>query len=277
VADYHYFPNQPPVVMHYEEQIVRPQAAALTQQERCDLYGAFSRTAPTLAPSSFEIGRQVVVRQRGREIAFPNPVPLIKFSHIAFDYENWLERKYALPGFVTVEAGDVVVDCGAYVGGFSLSAVNVAAQVHAFEPEQENFDCVARNFVGVENITLNHAGLYDETKTVTLHRSTSSVEHSLLVPDDGVVVDSVEIQVFSLHDYCAGHGIGGIDFLKLEAEGVELEVFDGLGEMRPRKLAIDVSAERDGQSPADQFIERLAGLGYETHRRWNVLFARRRS
>lgn len=276
MADY-YFPNQSPEVLRHEEGIVRPQAAELSQRERCDLYAAFSRMAPTLAPSTFEIDRQVIVRQRGREIAFPNPIPLIKFSHIAFGYEEWLEHKYALPGFVSVEPGDVVVDCGAYVGGFSLSAVKVAAEVHAFEPDPDNFACLLRNFAGVGNIRLNRAGLYDATKTVTLHLSASSVEHSLLLPDDGTVVETAEIQVFSLGEYCREHGIGRLDFLKLEAEGVELEAFEGLGEMLPRKLAIDVSPERDGESPADEFVERLSGLGFESRRRGNVLFAKHSS
>lgn len=273
----HYFPNQPPAVLRYEREFVRPQATGLSQPERCDLYAAFSQVAPTLAPSSFELGEQVIVHQRDREIAFPDPVPLVKFSHIAFGYEQWLEHKYSLPGFVSVEPGDVVVDCGAYVGGFSLAAVKVAAEVHMFEPDQANFDCVVRNFAGSDNVTLNRAGLYRETKTLTLHLSSSSVEHSLLLPDDGVVVDSVDIQVFALNDYCASREIDQIDFLKIEAEGVELEVFDGLGEMLPRKLAIDVSPERDGESPAVEFVERLVSRGYETLQRANVLFARRAS
>src|SRR5690349_22089033 len=46
-------------------------------------------------------------------------------------------------------------------------------------------------------------------------------------------------------------------YTTLFRSGVELEVFDGLGDMLPRKLAIDVSPERNGESPADEFQSRL--------------------
>jgi hypothetical protein len=65
--------------------------------------------------------------------------------------------------------------------------------------------------------------------------------------------------------------------VKIEAEGVELEVFEGLEAIRPRKLAIDVSPERDGESPAAEFRIRLARMNYEFRQRANVLFARQRN
>jgi FkbM family methyltransferase len=193
-----------------------------------------------------------IARQRGGEIAFPRPLPLVKLSHILFGYEEWLQRKYCLPGFVEVEPGDVVVDCGAYVGGFSLSAVRIARELHAFEPEPRNFACVLRNLARHPNVRANNAGLYCETKLASLNISASSVEHSLLRPDDGAPVAVMEIQVITLADYCRMHGVDRLDFVKIEAEGVELEVFAGLGTIRPRKFAIDVSPERDGQSPAEE-------------------------
>jgi hypothetical protein len=80
--------------------------------------------------------------------------------------------------------------------------------------------------------------------------------------------------VLSLADYAAEQGIEGFDFVKIEAEGVELEVFEGLGDMRPARLAIDVSPERDGQSPAGEFRTLLEPLGYEVRQRGQVMFAR---
>ncbi len=64
------------------------------------------------------------------------------------------------------------------------------------------------------------------------------------------------------------------DFVKIEAEGLELEVVEGLYDQRPRKLAIDVSPERNGKSPAYEFRERLASPGYEIRRRAYVTFAK---
>jgi FkbM family methyltransferase len=206
------------------------------------------------------------------KIAFPDPVPLVKLSHILFGYRAWQERK--LPGFVEVEPGDVVVDCGAYVGGFTLSAAEKASAVHAFEPERANFACLARNFDGRANVVLNRCALYDATGETRLNVSESSVEHSLLAPDDGTVLRTEAVEMVRLDDYCRRVGLDRLDFVKIEAEGVELEVFDGLGDLRPRKLAIDVSPERNGESPAEAFSERLMATGYEIRQRGHVMFGR---
>ncbi|HWD37677.1 MAG TPA: FkbM family methyltransferase [Fimbriimonas sp.] len=272
-----FFPNQSQEDQELEFRL-RSVVAALPENARLGIYSVFSRARGSFEPTIFsESEGMVVAHQKGREIAFPKPVPLVKLSHIVFSYEQLLQRKYWLPGFVEVEPGDVVIDCGAYVGGFSLSACKVAGQIHAFEPDESNFRCLTRNFQGRPNMVLNQAGLYSESKTMTLNLSESSVEHSLLAPDDGTVVGTQTITVHALQDYCREKGIERIDFCKIEAEGVELEVFEGLRDMRPRKIAIDVSPERNGESPADEFIRRLAPMGYDLQRRGNVLFARERS
>lgn len=269
-----FFPNQSPIVQEMEFRF-RAETALLPQPSRLVLYSIFSACLPSFTPTAFRIADgMVIARQKSRDIAFPDPLPLVKLSHIIFGYEEWLRRKYCLPGFVEVSPGDVVVDCGAYVGGFSIGAARVAAQVHAFEPEAVNFACLARNFRGVGNIVLNQAGLYSETRRIGLNISASSVEHSLLMPDDGNVIEVREIEVTTLRDYLDQHGIAQLDFLKLEAEGVELEIFDGLRGILPRKIAIDVSPERNGESPADDFCGRLIPLGYKILLRGNVMFAR---
>lgn len=199
---------------------------------------------------------------------------MVKLTQLLCGYEEALRRKYCLPGFVEVAPGDIVVDCGAFVGGFSLSASRIAAQVHAFEPESKNFACLMRNFANVGNVLLNNVGLYTRSSLMNLNISMSSVEHSLLIPDDGQVISIQEIEVIGLKEYLQGRGIPKFDFVKIEAEGVELEVFDGLEDVRPAKLAIDVSPERNGESPADEFRDRLIPLGYEVRQRGHVMFAR---
>ena len=270
-----YFPNQPAEMLDFESRL-RHAAQMLPVPIRLAMYGLLSNTLSTLRPTEFVLrDGMTLASQNGGEIAFPDPLPLIKLSHIVYGYEEWLEHKYALPGFVEVEPGDVVVDCGAYVGGFSLSAAKKASQLHAFEPDAANFRCLSRNLAASTTARCNQTGLFDRTGRMGLNISASSVEHSLLMPDDGPPVAVHEIDVITLADYCRGHGIAALDFVKIEAEGVELEVFAGLGGMRPRKFAIDVSPERNGVSPADEFRRRLEGQGYEVRQRGHVMFARR--
>src|SRR5262249_30258863 len=145
---------------------------------------------PSFAATTYRVeGELVIACQGDREIAFPRPVPMIKLCLIMFGYEEWLRRKYCLPGFVEVQAGDTVVDCGAYVGGFSMSAAKVAREVHVFEPDRTNALCADRNLSGFDNVHVNLCGLYDRSDEMVLNISASSVEHSLLRPDDDVIVE----------------------------------------------------------------------------------------
>lgn len=269
-----FFPNQPPELMAQEARL-RQVAEPLPEPERLDLYSNLSASAPSFAPTAFRMEEDVVIaRQLGADIAFPRPVPLVKLAIVTFGYEEWLRRKYCLPGFVEVRSGDVVVDCGAYVGGFTLSAAKVARQVHAFEPDLKNAGCARRNLAEFQHVRVRECGLYDRSDEMVLNISANSVEHSLLQPDDNDVVETRSIRVVALADYARSEGIERFDFVKIEAEGVELEVFAGLRDMRPRQLAIDVSPERNGLSPAEEFRSILEPLGYEVRQRRQVMFAR---
>lgn len=269
-----YFPPRNASLLTVEEQF-RAHVSQLGEAARHRAYTVFTHQHEGFVTTTFRSdGDHVVAAQDGREIAYPAPLPVIKYSHISCGYEQWLENKYSLPDFVGVEAGDIVVDCGAFVGGFSLSAARVAESVHLFEPEPANVGCIERNFAGGEPVVVNQAGLFTTTGTEWLNVSESGVEHSMLQPDDGDAVDRISIEVIRLDDYCERASLPRIDFLKVEAEGVELEVLEGLGGVRPAKIAVDVSPERDLVSPAPQITALLDGWGYETRQRGNVLFAR---
>ena len=247
----------------------------LAPHERLELFSELSLAAENLVSTRMEEKDGFTVAyQAEQRIAFPIPLPTIKLEHIVCGYTEWLKNKYSLPGFVEVEEGDCVIDCGAFVGGFTLSAARIAKAIHSFEPDSLNFECLKQNASQFQNVTPVQKALHATSGKSILNISASAVEHSLLPPDDGTVVRKEEIETVSLADYFKQLGIESVHFLKLEAEGVEPEIFEGLGTHRPLKLAIDVSPEREGTSPDAYFVEVLAQKGYETRRRGNVLFAR---
>ncbi len=240
------------------------------------IYSRFSKWFRRLADTDFEFQDQLLlVSQKGTQLAFPRPLPTVNFQHICFGYEDWLRRKYSMPGFVEVLDGDVVIDCGGYVGGFALSASRLASKVYVFEPAPLNAVCARRNLAVYDNTTIVEAGLYRESGDMTLNLSSSGVEHSLLSPDKGKTGLTQSIPVWSLKDFCKLNEAPAPDFVKIEAEGVELEVWEGLADLRPSRIAIDVSPERDGKSPAEEFKRHLTEAGYEHRQRKGMLFAKR--
>jgi hypothetical protein len=65
-------------------------------------------------------------------------------------------------------------------------------------------------------------------------------------------------------------------FVKIEAEGFELEIVKGMKVFRPRMIVVDVTPERFGESPREQVQAVLLERGYETfHHTKRCLFAKR--
>ena len=235
----------------------------------------YSQTISGFVETSFQIeGPTILCRQIGQSLRFPNPIPWRVYVHILCGYPEWLRRKYTLPGLCEVLPGDVVVDCGAFVGGFALGAAATAAELHLFEPSPNNHACAQENLAQLAKATVHEAGLFDRTGRLAFNIAESAVESSFFSPDEGQVIETLETSVFRLDDLVREGRIPPPDFVKIEAEGAEIEVFEGLGDLAPRNIAIDVHAERDGVSPVDTLEELLRRRGYSTDVYHNVLFAR---
>lgn len=232
-----------------------------------------STTHRAWVPTTFELTDQVIVRQNDAEIHFPRPMQRENHRTILRGYLESLCGKYQMEGFCEVAEGDVVVDCGAYVGGFARSVAPIAGSFVLIEPAPDNHACCVNNFKQFPNTTVLQAGLFDKTQTFRLQLSASDVDHSFLTPDRGITGESIEVSAKRLDDLARELGIDHIDFFKLEAEGAEIEAIAGMGDLRPAKIAIDAGPERYGESPAPQLTETLEGYGYEVRQSGQTLCA----
>ncbi len=228
-------------------------------------------------PFEYELADdQVLIKQDGRSFVLPRPLPMVKYVLLTSGYVRWLERKYSLPGFCEVEPGDQVVDCGGYIGGFGLFAGTRARRVDFFEPDPVNFRCLESNTAAEPTLHAHPIGLFDKSGTLAFNRSESSVEHSFLTPDDGTTSEIVEAEIMRFDHFARDQEIEEVDFFKLEAEGVEIEVFEGIGDVPVRKFVVDAGAEREGTSPKAYFVSAFQSRGYEVRTRGKMVFARRR-
>jgi FkbM family methyltransferase len=99
--------------------------------------------------------------------ATPSTFTLWRVQSI-YDKEPWTLEWIA--GF---ESGDVMVDCGANVGMYSIwAAATRSARVYAFEPEAQNYALLNRNILlnGLSDLVQAYcAGLSDTPGLTTLH------------------------------------------------------------------------------------------------------------
>jgi FkbM family methyltransferase len=140
--------------------------------------------------------------------------------------ENFLFNSYCLQN-IKFNNNDVVIDCGANSGDLflRLNKLIKADNYIAIEPNPSDFRILSLN-VPKESILINKA-LGNVNSKLSFYVSTSSGDSSLIEPvkyDDIIKVDVVRLDELLLDLKKTK-----IKLLKLEAEGFEPEILEGLG------------------------------------------------
>jgi FkbM family methyltransferase len=176
-------------------------------------------------------------------------VKIAKVDLIVFAYENCgIGKSYGFEAsgedyFVVeklkylIPSGNeqIFFDVGANIGDYSklLSTNFPSSTIHTFEPNPNTYKLLCKNLP--KNIITINKALGDETKSeklYTLKNNTTSVRSTsderiikAMEPTEEVV--SFDIKIETLDNYCVENKIDKIDFLKIDAEGYELEVLRG--------------------------------------------------
>lgn len=185
----------------------------------------------------------------------------LRITHIGDEPRVRVREKY-LRGPISVGEGDRVVDVGAMVGEFSRWLPT--EDILAIDPDPRNVQCLRSNTEA--EVIQAAAWCSDRTKTLTLGPDTS--ESSLLDLDSGTG-DTQQTQAIRLDGLITGR----VDLLKVEAEGAEPEVLQGAAGVDAEQIVVDVSPERNGQSPAPLCRALLEDRGYDVERHDDILTA----
>jgi len=146
---------------------------------------------------------------------------------------------------IPFENGDVVMDCGANIGElyYWFKFNNKKIKYISFEPSPLEFEALRRNCTKGIN---HNIGLWNTESNLQFYIASEAADSSIIQPAS--FDDVIQIETKMLENFVTKP----IKLLKLEAEGAELEILEGLGE----KLALieyisaDLSFERgvDSQS-----------------------------
>ncbi len=128
-----------------------------------------------------------------------------------------------------------IVDVGANCGATSvlLAAAYPDATVHALEPASEPFALLRRNSADRPPIRPHNVGLADADRTGILYLGELDSGTSSLIPPDGGA-RTEEVTLRGAAEWLREQGIEGIDVLKVDVEGTELEVLLAMREWLPR-------------------------------------------
>lgn len=179
----------------------------------------------------YSTAAELKVRGVGHLKMFLNPrdvalTPIIMFRG------QWEPTETSL--FVrSVKKGDTVVDVGANVGYYTLIAAKIVGdegRVYAFEPDPESFALLEANvrLNGLTNVVLEQKALSNEPGRLKLFLGEKNRgDHRIYQPREGPKRDFVEVEAVTLDDYFNGYD-GDIDFIKIDTQGAEGVIFEGL-------------------------------------------------
>lgn len=150
---------------------------------------------------------------------------------------------------VYIKEGDIILDCGGFVGDTALGLGYDAGwdcQIHSFEINDENIDFINRNIA--ENPQLK-----DVLKVNKLALSNVSGE-TIYFNDKGAASKvgsgnaNCSATTITIDDYVKQQNLPKVDFIKMDMEGAELSALEGASETIAKfkpKLALSIYHEID--------------------------------
>jgi FkbM family methyltransferase len=148
------------------------------------------------------------------------------------EWEQEIDKVYDYPS-AKILKGDIVIDCGAHIGGFTRTALRAGAQrVIAIEPELANIRAFRRNYAAElksGKVTLIEKGIWDKSGSLSLHLSQTGDSHSVNIAQNGGKDES--IQVITLDELAKELRLPRIDFIKMDIEGSEKNALKGAGNL----------------------------------------------
>ena len=127
-----------------------------------------------------------------------------------------------VPTFITAKQ-PVVLDCGAFRGEFARWAVErFSARVVSFEADPQLFESLP----AIPGVTFYNHAITGTDGSLSFRRSASRCSTAYYDRNSPVDADGFTAPARSLESFCNEHGVEGIDLLKLDIEGSELDVFE---------------------------------------------------
>ena len=157
-----------------------------------------------------------------------------------------------------IQPGNNVIDIGAHIGYYTLLAareVGPSGMVFAFEPEIENCKWLEKNIKSnnYKNVKIVTKAVTEKTGTLNLWLGNSSGSHSIFQSFDGIKKDqnknmspnqkSQLVESISIDNFLEQEGFPDIGVIKIDAEGAEKSVFDGMNKLLRRQNNLKIIFE----------------------------------
>jgi FkbM family methyltransferase len=167
---------------------------------------------------------------------------LLKVCLRARGYNNFRNNKesgeiYFIDKILAPTNPKICFDIGANVGNYSSELLKKTnSKVYSFEPHPTSYSILLKNLSKYgDRLIAENKGIGSENKTQTIHFNPQALDHASFSEDvkkvSYVTNDmKLDVEVVTLDSFCEKNLIKDIDFIKIDTEGFELEIFKGAKE-----------------------------------------------
>ena len=140
----------------------------------------------------------------------------------------WLIEEYRKEGFA-IKSADNIIDVGAHIGLFTVYASQFCknGKIFSYEPVKENFELLKENISlnVLNNVYIFNNAVSDDTGLIKIYlNEKDQAAHSSYHKSEKYI----EANAVSIKDIIDMNKIENCDFLKLDCEGLEFKILDGV-------------------------------------------------
>lgn len=139
---------------------------------------------------------------------------------------------------------NLIIDVGAWCGTWTLSMQQYAKNIHCYEPNKLHYECLSRNLSPHSHVRLYNQALGNDDGFVKLTEDSSTQNTRVLIEKGQTKINRLD----SLN-------LTGVDFLKIDVEGLEMEVLKGaektLQNVEYLMIELNGNSEKYGSSKRD--------------------------
>ena len=167
-------------------------------------------------------------------------------EHKRLDFDQNQIPTY-LPYF---KKGGTFVNIGANIGCYAYAFVELAKEIHCFEPNPEAFECLKYNLSKYDNVSLYNIGISDKMDAFKLNNSSDNVGMAYLEENQICDIFTKSIDMLELQS---------CDFILMDCEGFELKALKGAEKTIKKFSPVmvieinDMTLERQGITRKDIF------------------------
>ncbi len=195
-----------------------------------------------------------------------NIMPRYLYHYTDKEYE---EFSLDLLDYLVGENG-VAIDIGSHYGIYSLLSARKAKKVYAFEPVPENFEILKKNIQDnnfQDIITPINKAVSDKKGDVTFNMTWASDSAGFYEHPNAEVIKKITVHTNSIDQELKD--VRDVEFIKIDTEGHELHVLDGLKTTlrnnKKAKMLIEFNPEClvNAGSGSRQLIDKILSMDYD--------------